>query len=190
MITLFCCQCGTGERLRVGHVILNDCFITAIQDIYVEKTFTKYPSMSKGYYPKYGHLKSVTVKTGKSTIVLEDSNFLFNLFLDCFAQRQLLIKQHGEDCIVTSVIDFMQDQLLSDMLLRANFCILDGQGNKYASASRLLALVESGNAKILYRDFIERSLYFFNSENSLFMVTRIGDEVTNQDIVRTLLTKG
>ncbi|MBS9866109.1 hypothetical protein J4H18_23315 [Vibrio alginolyticus] len=174
----------------VGHVILNDCFITAIQDIYVEKTFTKYPSMSKGYYPKYGHLKSVTVKTGKSTIVLEDSNFLFNLFLDCFAQRQLLIKQHGEDCIVTSVIDFMQDQLLSDMLLRANFCILDGQGNKYASASRLLALVESGNAKILYRDFIERSLYFFNSENSLFMVTRIGDEVTNQDIVRTLLAKG
>lgn len=83
----------------------------------------------------------------------------------------------------------MQDQLLSDMLLRANFCILDGQGNKYASASRLLALVESGNATILYRDFIEHSLYFFNSENSLFMVTRIVDEVTNQDIVRTLLTK-
>ncbi|EGQ8581729.1 hypothetical protein FG064_19100 [Vibrio cholerae] len=174
----------------VGHILLNDCFITATQNIYVEKTFSKSPSISKVYDPAYGYLKSVTVKTDESAIVLEERDFLFNLFLDCFAQKQLPIRQHGEEVILTGVIDFMQNQLLSDMLLRANFCILDGHGHRYSSASRLLALVESGNATILYRDFIEHSLNFFNSDNFLFMVTKIGKEKTNQDIVSSLAVDG
>lgn len=174
----------------VSHLFINDYFITTAQDLLIDLTFSVQPEASKIHDPKHGYLKCVTVRYGEKSIVLEQSHFIFNLFLDCFAQEVISVKEHGEFVFVTRSINFMQDQLLSDMLLRANFSILDGNNSRYSSASRLLALLENGKASVLYRDFIEKSLRFFNSESLLFMITKIGDEAENESLISSLRNNG
>lgn len=174
----------------VGHLLLNDYFITTVQDLFIDLTFSVQPEVSKIHDPEHGYLKCVTVRYAKKSIVLEQRHFIFNLFLDCFAQDVISVEKQSELVFVTRSINFMQDQLLSDMLLRANFSILDGNDSRYSSASRLLALLENGKASVLYRDFIEKSLSFFNSESLLFMVTKIGDEAENENLVSSLRNNG
>lgn len=174
----------------VSHLFLNDCFITTTQDLLIDFTFSVQPEASKIHDPKHGYLKCVTVRYGEKSIVLEQNHFIFNLFLDCFAQKVISVKEQGEFVFVTKSISFMQDQLLSDMLLRANFSILDGNNSRYSSASRLLALLENGKTFVLYRDFIEKSLRFFNSESLLFTVTKIGDETENENLLSSLCNNG
>lgn len=174
----------------VSHLFLNDYFITTTQDLLIDFTFSVQPEASKIHDPKHGYLKCVTVRYGEKSIVLEQSHFIFNLFLDCFAQEVISVKEQDEFVFVTKSISFMQDQLLSDMLLRVNFSILDGNNSRYSSASRLLALLENGKTFVLYRDFIEKSLRFFNSESLLFTVTKIGDETENENLLSSLCNNG
>lgn len=174
----------------VGHILLNDCFITTTQNIFIDLEFSSQPEESNIYDPEYGYLKSVTIRSEEKSIVLDRNRFRFNLFLDCFAQKVISVEENNEYVLVTRTIEFMQNQLLSDMLLRANFCILDGNNSRYSSASRLLALLENGKASVLYRDFIEKALSFFNSESMLFMVTKIGDEAQNEKLIGSLLSDG
>lgn len=174
----------------IGHIILNDFFITATKTIFVYLEFSAQPEISGAYDPEYGYLKCITVRYDEKSITLDASHFIFNLFLDCFAQKVISVKEQGEFVFVTRSINFMQDQLLSDILLRANFSILDGNNSRYSSASRLLALLENGKAFVLYRDFIEKSLRFFNSESLLFMVTKIGDEAENENFISSLCNNG
>lgn len=174
----------------IGHILLNDCFISATQDIYIDLKFSNESDVSNIYDPKHGYLKCVTIRSDGSTITLKREHFFLNLFLDCFAQKEVSINKSSNEIIVSRVIDIMQSQLLSDILLRANFSILDDNGAKYTSASRLLALLENGKASIVYRDFIEKALSYFNSEVIIFMITKIGDDSTNNKLVRSLLSNG
>ena len=174
----------------VSHLFLNDYFITTAQDLFIDFTFSVQPEVSNFHDSEHGYLKCFAVRYGEKSIVLEKSHFIFNLFLDCFAQEVISVEKQGELVFVTRSINFMQDQLLSDMLLRANFSILDGNNSRYSSASRLLALLENGKAFVLYRDFIEKSLSFFNSESLLFMVTKIGDEAKNENLISSLRNSG
>jgi hypothetical protein len=171
----------------VGHIILNDFFITACQDIYVDTIFTKNPTESNICDPTNGYLKSVTIRSDGESITLDRHDFIYNLFLDCFAQESVSIKQFEDEVRITRLIHFMQDQLLSDMLLRANFCILDKKGYQYSSASRLLALLESDHASVVHREFFEEAICFFNSEATLFMMTKIGDASDNKKLMNSLL---
>lgn len=174
----------------IGHIILNDFFITATKTIFVYLEFSAQPEASRTYDPEYGYLKCITVRYDEKSINLDASHFILNLFLDCFSQKLLSVVKNGDCVSVTRSIDFMQDQLLSDMLLRANFSILDSNNSQYSSASRLLALLENDKTYILYRDFIEKALSFFNSESMLFMVTKIGDETDNEKLISSLLNNG
>lgn len=174
----------------VSHIFLNDYFITTTQYLLIDFTFSAQPEASRIHDPKHGYLKSVTVRCGKKSIVLEQSHFIFNLFLDCFAQEVVSVKEQGEFVFVTRSISFMQDQLLSDMLLRTNFSILGRNNSRYSSASRLLALLENGKAFVLHRDFIEKSIRFFNSESLLFMVTKIGNKAENENLISSLRNSG
>lgn len=170
----------------VGHMILNDFFITANQNIHIEHIYSNQPSCSEIYYPQYGYLHSVTIRSDGWTTVLDRCNFALNLFLDCFAQEEVSIKHNDGFVSVTRLINFNQSQLLSDMLLRANFSILDSNGSEFSSASRLLALLENGKAAIIYRDFFEKALSFFNETSMLFMVTKIGNKADNREIWASL----
>jgi len=174
----------------VSQIIFNDYFITAIQDIIVELRFIEKPNKSNCYDPKHGYLDSVLVSSEVGIIELEKEHLPLNLFLDCFAQEFISKNETGEFITVTRVIGFMQGQLLSDMLLRANFCVLDKSGSKYSSASRLLALVENENASIIYRENFEAYLNFFNANNLLFMITKIGDIASNIETVNLLMNEG
>lgn len=174
----------------IGHILLNDFFISATQDIYVDLIFSNESDVSSIYDPQHGYLKCVTIRSDGNITTLKREHFFLNLFLDCFAQKEVSIEKNNNEVIVSRVIDFMQSQLLSDILLRANFSVLDGNGAQYTSASRLLALLENGKASIVYRDFIEKALSFFNSETMLFMITKIGDDTANQKLVSSLLSNG
>lgn len=174
----------------VSQIIFNDYFITATQDIIVEIRFTEKPDKSKSYDPEHGYLHSVLVRSEFGIIKLENEHLSLNLFLDCFAQEFISKNETSEFITVTRVINFMQGQLLSDMLLRANFCKLDKSGSKYSSASRLLALVENGEASIIKRENFEATLSFFNANNLLFMITKIGDIASNIETVNLLMNEG
>lgn len=171
----------------LSHILLNDIYITATQDIQVELQFTDKPSESNSYHDGYGFLKQVTVKTKKSSLVLSKNQLSFNLFLDCFGQLEVSSVRNSEGWHITRIINFMQIQLLSDMLLRANFCILDKNGAKYTSAGRLLALLENKKCSLIRRDYFEKLLYFFNSNDFLFMVTKIGEDAENEKLIDVLL---
>lgn len=174
----------------VSQIIFNDYFITATQDIIVELRFTEKPDKSNSYDPKHGFIHSVLVSSEVGTIKLEKEHLSLNLFLDCFAQEFISKRETSEYITVTRVIRFMQGQLLSDMLLRANFRVLDKAGSTYSSASRLLALIDNGNASIIYRENFEATLNFFNENNLLFMITKIGDIASNKETVNLLINEG
>lgn len=159
----------------IGHILLNDYFISSAKTIYISKIFSEKNDKSIAYYPKYGYLKSINLVTDTSSIILEDDLLFINLFLDCFGQREISTCEDGNDTILETVIDIFQDQLLSDMLIRANYSVLDANGNEQKSASRLLALVENGKASLIYRDFLEKSMIILNKEDFLFFITKIGD---------------
>lgn len=171
----------------LNHILLNDVYITSTQDIEVELQFTDKPSESNSYHGGYGFLKQVVVQSEKGSLVLAEEQLSFNLFLDCFAQVEVSSRRTREGWQVTREINFMQSQLLSDMLLRANFCILDNSGAQYTSAGRLLALLESQKSSLIRRDYFEKLLYFFNSKDFLFMVTKIGDDAGNEKLIDGLL---
>ncbi|WP_394181294.1 hypothetical protein [Marinomonas posidonica] len=174
----------------ISHIAFNDYFVTAAQDVYVELSFSPSPNESKIFDPFNGYLNCVNVRTEKFSIKLDKETLALNLFLNCFAQEKVSSEKKGNVVTETRVIRFMQDQLLSDMLLRANFSILDSSGSKYSSASRLLALVESGKASILYREYFEKSLEFFNTNEMLFMITKVGDDVSNNKIISSVINEG
>ncbi|MBA6302171.1 hypothetical protein [Colwellia sp. MB02u-14] len=174
----------------ISHIAFNDYFITATQDVYVDLSFSSSPNESNIIDPLNGYLNCVHVRTENLSIKLDKKTLAFNLFLDCFAQEKVSTEKKGNAVTETRVIRFMQGQLLSDMLLRANFSVLDSSGLKYSSASRLLALVESGKASILYREYFEKSLDFFNTNEMLFMITKVGDDVSNNKIISSVINEG
>ena len=171
----------------LNHILLNDVYITSTQDIEVELHFSDKPSVSNAYHDGYGFLKQVVVQSEKGSLVLLKEQLSFNLFLDCFAQVEMSSRRTQDGWQVTRKINFMQSQLLSDMLLRANFCILENSGAQYTSAGRLLALQESQKRSLIRRDYFEKLLYFFNSKDFIFMVTKIGDDAENEKLIDGLL---
>lgn len=158
----------------IGHVLLNDYFISSAKNIYISKVFSEKCENNSPFFPKYGHLKAVNIVSDTSSVSLEGSFLIRNLFLDCFFQKEISTYKIGDDTILKTVIEFNQDQLLSDMLIRANYSILDSKGNEQKSASKLLALVENNNASLVYREFFEDAINFFNKNDFLFYITKIG----------------
>ena len=101
---------------------------------------------------------------------------LLNLFLDCFFHKHISVEQINDGFTVRRVMP-VQAQLLSDMVLRANFSMLDGNGDQYSNASRLLALLENNKATVIDREFFDQAMNFFNSEFQLFTSLGVGEEV-------------
>tara|TARA_R110000822_G_scaffold310461_1_gene443264 strand:- start:32 stop:1072 length:1041 start_codon:yes stop_codon:yes gene_type:complete len=159
----------------IGHILLNDYFIMPTTNIIIDTEFSKIPKTSTAYSKEYGYLKSVSISIDEKQLTLPSEYPMLNLFLDCFSQEHLAVEQSNEGVTVRRVLP-VQAQLLSDMLLRANFSMLDGNGNEYSNASRLLALLENNKASVIYREFFDEALSFFNSEFPLFIRLKIGDE--------------
>lgn len=174
----------------VNHIIFNDFFITAAQDILIKLTFTQTPNISKAFDPTKGYLDSVHIETENSSITLSNDTLVLNLFLDCFAQEIVSLEKESDITTETRIIRFLQDQLLSDMLLRANFSILDYSGLRYSNASRFLALADNDKSTIIYRSFFEQALEFFNSNGIFFMITKLGDDISNNRIISSLINEG
>ncbi|WP_108945972.1 hypothetical protein [Shewanella halifaxensis] len=172
----------------IGHILLNDYFLMPTTNIIIDTEFSKIPKTSSAYSKEYGYLQSVSITIDEKQLTLPSEYPILNLFLDCFSQQHIADEQNNEGITVRRVLP-VQVQLLSDMLLRANFSMLDNNGNEYSNASRLLALLENNKATVIYREFFDEALSFFNSEFPLFTILRIGDEVNNKKLLHYLHNK-
>lgn len=172
----------------IGHILLNDYFLMPTTNIIIDTEFSKIPKTSTAYSKEYGYLKSVSITIDEKQLTLPSEYPMLNLFLDCFFQEHIAGEQNNEGVTVRRVLP-VQAQLLSDMLLRANFSMLDGNGNEYSNASRLLALLENNKASVIYREFFDEALSFFNSEFPLFIRLEIGDEANNKKLLHHFYNK-
>jgi len=160
----------------IGHILLNDYFIMPTIDILIDTTFSNTPTTSHARSQEYGYLKSVTLTFDDKQLTLPSEYPLLNLFLDCFFHKHISVEQINDGFTVRRVMP-VQAQLLSDMVLRANFSMLDGNGDQYSNASRLLALLENNKATVIDREFFDQAMNFFNSEFQLFTSLGVGEEV-------------
>ncbi|MCS6174492.1 hypothetical protein [Shewanella baltica] len=172
----------------IGHVLLNDYFIMPTTDIFIKTEFSNTPLTSHTHSKEYGYLKSVTITFDEKQVTLPCEYPLLNLFLDCFFHEHISVVQNNDGVTVRRVMP-VQAQLLSDMVLRANFSMLDGNGDQYSSASRLLALLENNKATVIGREFFDEAMNFFNSEFLLFKSLELGDEVNNQKLIKQFHNK-
>jgi hypothetical protein len=170
----------------VGHLLLNDYLITPTVDIFLDLEFTKIPTTTEFYSNLYGYLKSITMTFDGSRIVLDEEMLPFGLFLECFPQEIIFEKKHGAGFSVRRWIQ-RADRLLSEMVLRANYFMLDLNGDYYSSASRLLALLENDMATEINREFFDSAISYFNSAYPLFEIIRLGNEENNQKLMNALL---
>lgn len=170
----------------MNHILLNDFFISPTQDVMVTMVFTKKPIDSSAFHKGLGYLYSVEIQGENGRLELSKQQLGYTLFLDSFAQVEVSRKIIGDEIHITRKIDYKQSQLLSDMLLRANFHVLETSGAEYTSAGRLLALVESGSKILVYRQHFEKLINFFNSNEPLFYASAIGSEEDNKSLIKNL----
>lgn len=172
----------------IGHILLNDYFIVLTTDIFIDTEFSNTPIISNAHSKEYGYLKSVTITFDEKQVTLPSEYPLLNLFLDCFFHEHISVEHSNDGVTVRRVIP-AQAQLLSDMVLRANFSMLDGNGDQYSSASRLLALLENNKATVIGREFFDEAMNFFNSEFLLFISLELGCEVNNKKLINQFHNK-
>jgi succinylglutamate desuccinylase len=68
--------------------------------------------------------------------------------------------------------------------------MLDGNGDQYSNASRLLALLENNKATVIGREFFNQAMNFFNTEFQLFTSLGLGEEVNNKKLINQFHNKG
>ena len=164
------------QENSISHLLLSDCYITSLTELTIVSEYTETPKSSSHYFKGLGYLDSLYVCCPNQKFSIEIDDFMFNLFLDCFPQHILKVSTKNGRVKRVTRIEPMTSELLSDMLLRANFSMLDSNKDKYNCASRFLSLMESNQISPITKVFFGNALNFFSQNHCVFMTTKIGHE--------------
>lgn len=165
----------------IGHLIFNDFMILTLVDIHLEFSYTQLSSSSglNIFTNLHGYLQSLKITISDKVLELNDSTkFLYTVL--CSFPGNTLIEQSKVNglTIIKTVIPSMSLSQLSTLILKANYSLLDTDGNAYSSAARFLAMIQSNKTHHFDRTIFQQAFTYFNYHFPTFKFLGIGDDNT------------